>query len=166
MTNIPKAPVGASRNALEAWLKTETSANPALQDEVLRNTHTTLAQLVGHPVPPGIKVTAIAEAPNDLYLVRRFDGAMETVDAESTDAQLLRTSIHLMALEDERLWEQLAANPKPILAQRLGLNLPANVGVHVLTEDPQNAFLVLHHPAHLQSWRPPAPMLARLGLAR
>jgi hypothetical protein len=163
---MPKAPVGASRNVLEAWLQGQTQANPALQDEVLRNTHTTLAQLVGRPVPPGLKVNAIQEVPTDLYLVRRFDGAMEPVDADGTGAQVLRTSVHLMAMEDERLWDQLAANPRPILAERLGLNLPSSVNVHVLTEDAQNAYLVLHHPPHLAAWRPPATMLAKLGLAR
>jgi hypothetical protein len=163
---MPKAPVGASRNKLEAWLQAEAQANATLQDEVLRNTHTTLAQLVGRAVPPGIKVTAIAEIPTDLYLVRRFEAATEPVDADGTGAQVLRSSVHMLAMEDERLWDQLAANPKPVLAQRLGLDLPASVNVHVLTETAQDTFLVLHHPPHLAAWRPPAPILARLGLAR
>ena len=157
-----KPPVGASRNALEAWLAAAATTDATLRANLLRNTHATLEQLVGRKVPTGIKVVAIEEVPTDLYLVRRFEAATEPVEAEGTEAQLLRTSIHAIAMDEEGFWEKLANNPKAVLADRLALKLPP-VNVHVLDETSNSAYLVLHHSLHLQGWRPPPAVMQRIA---
>jgi len=159
----PKPPIGASRNALEAWLAAAAATDATLRANMLRNTHATLEQLVGRKVPADIKVMAIEEVPTDLYLVRRFEAATEPVEAEGTQAQLLRTSIHTIAMEEEGFWEKLATDPKAVLADRLALKLPSPVNVHVLDETANTAYLVLHHTPHLQGWRPPPAVMQRIA---
>ena len=158
-----KPPVGASRNALEAWLAAAATTDATLRANLLRNTHATLEQLVGRKVPTGIKVVAIEEVPTDLYLVRRFEAATEPVEAEGTEAQLLRASIHAIAMDEEGFWEKLANNPKAVLADRLVLKLPSPVNVHVLDETASTVYLVLHHTPHLQGWRPPPAVMQRIA---
>jgi len=162
----PKPPVGASRNTLEHWLAGATDADANLRESVLRNTHPTLAQLVGRNVPADIKVVAIEEVPTELYIVRRFEAATEPVEADGSQAQILRSSVHALAMDEAGFWEKLAGDPKTVLAERLALKLPPQVNVHVLTEDANTAYLVLHHPPHLQVWQPPVALLQRLAVKR
>jgi hypothetical protein len=166
MATPPKPPIGASRNALEAWLAHAADQDSGLRNNVLRNTHATLQQLVGRPVPGDIKVVAMEEAATDLYVVRRFEGATEPVEADSTDAQVLRSAIHAIAVDEEGFWDKLTGNPKAVLAERLALNLPPQVQMHVLNEDPHTAYLVLHHAEHLKAWTLPAPLRQRIGLRK
>ena len=162
----PKPPVGASRNALELWLAAAVEADTTLRNNVLHNTHATLEQLVGRKVPGDIKVVAIEEVPTDLYLVRRFEGAVEPAEPEGTEAQMLRTSIHVIAMQQPGFWEKVAENPKAVLAAELRLNLPPQVNVHVLDETANLAYLVLHHPPHLQGWQPPPAIRQQIMLKR
>jgi hypothetical protein len=166
MATQVKAPVGASRNALEAWLAGAVDADASLRNNVLHSTHPTLAKIVGRNVPAAIKVTAVEETPTDVYIVRRFEGGMEPVEPQGTQAQMLRTSIHTIAMDNEGFWEQLGANPKPLLEQHLALKLAPEVNVHVLTENATTAYLVLHHPAHLQAWKPPAEVMAHIPVKK
>jgi hypothetical protein len=161
-----KAPVGASRNTLESWLASAAGMDPALRTNVLNNTHATLAQLVGRDVPSDIRVFAMEEQPTDLYIVRRFEGGTEPLESDVTQAQLLRTSIHTLAMEQEGFWEKVAANPKPVLEQTLALKLPPTVSVHVLTENANTAYLVLHHPPHLQTWSPPPAVMHKIAVKK
>jgi hypothetical protein len=163
MAVASRPPIGASRNALEAWLAAAVAADATLRANVLRSTHPTLEQLVGRKIPADVKVVAIEEVPTDLYLVRRFEAATEPVEAEGTEAQLLRASIHAIAMDEEGFWENLAANPKAVLADRLALKLPPQVNVHVLDETANTAYLVLHLPTHLQGWQPPPAVMQRIA---
>lgn len=166
MALASRPPVGASRNALEAWLAAAVTANAALRENILRNTHATLEQLVGRKVPGDVKVVAVEEVPTDLYIVRRFEGATEPAEADGSEAQWLRSSIHVIAMDEEGFWEKLAGNPKTVLAERLALRLPPNVNVHVLDETANTAYLVLHHPPHLQAWQPPPAVRQRIAVRR
>lgn len=161
-----KAPVGASRNALEAWLASAVEADADLLSSLLQNTHPTLAQIVGRAVPADIKVTAVAETPTDLYIVRRFEGGTEPAEAQGTQAQLLRTAIHTIAMDEEGFWDKIANTPKPVLQQRLGLTVPPEVNVKVLTETTNSAYLVVHHPAHLAAWTPPVEVMKRVPVKK
>jgi hypothetical protein len=163
MAVTSKPPIGASRNALEAWLAAAVATDATLRENVLHNTNATLEQLVGRKIPGDIRVVAIEEVPTDLYLVRRFEASTEPVEAEGTEAQLLRSSIHAIAMDEEGFWEKLAANPKAVLADRLALKLPPQVNVHVLDETTSTAYLVLHHAPLLQGWRPPAAVMQRVA---
>jgi hypothetical protein len=167
MAVASRPPIGASRNALEAWLAAAVTTNAALRDNILRNTHATLEQLVGRKVPGDVKVTAIEELPTDLYIVRRFEGATEPVEAEGTETQILRSSIHAIAMDEEGFWEKLAGDPKTVLAERLALRLPPEVKVvHVLDETANNAYLVLHHAPHLQAWQPPPAIRQKIAVKK
>jgi hypothetical protein len=166
MAVTSKPPMGASRNGLEAWFAAAVAADANLRQELLRNTQTTLEHLFGRKKPDGIKIVAVEEVVTDLYIVRRFEGATEPVEAEGTDAQLLRSSIHAIAMEEEGFWEKLAANPEAVLAERLELKLPPQVNVHVLDETASTAYLVLHEPAHLQGWRPPPAVRQKIAVRK
>jgi hypothetical protein len=77
-----------------------------------------------------------------LYLVRRFYGAMEPFEPETGQSQLLSRSIHALALDDETFWEQIKGDPKRILAERLALQLAAQIKTHVLEEDEDTVYLI------------------------
>jgi hypothetical protein len=166
MAVAPRPPIGASRNAWEAWLAAEVAVDAALRANVLRNPHATLERLVGRKVPGDVKVTTIDETPTDLYIVRRFEGATEPIEADGTEAQVLRSSIHAIAMDEEGFWEKLAGDPKSVLTERLGLKLPPEVKVHVLDETANAGYIVLHHPPHLQGWRPPPSVRQKIALKR
>lgn len=135
-------------------------------DITLTATHPTLAKIVGRNVPADITVTAVAESPTDLFIVRRFEGGTEPLEQQGTQAQLLRTSIHTIAMDEEGFWETLSASPKSVLEQRLALKVPPEVNVKVLTETAKAAYLVLHHPPHLQGWQPPAQVMQHVAVKK
>jgi hypothetical protein len=88
MAVASKPPMGASRNGLEAWFAAAVAADANLRQELLHNTQTTLEHLFGRKKPDDIKIVAVEEVATDLYIVRRFEGATEPVEADGTDAQL------------------------------------------------------------------------------
>jgi hypothetical protein len=163
MAVTSKPPMGASRNALETWFAAAVAADPSLRQNVLHNTRATFEQLFGRKMPADINIIAVEEVPTDLYIVRRFEGATEPVEVDGSGAQLLRSSIHAIAMGEEGFWEKLTANPKAVLADRLALKLPPQVNVHVLDETANTAYLVLHQPAHLQGWQPPPAVMQRIA---
>jgi hypothetical protein len=162
MTDLSKPPANASRNALELWLTQAADADDTIRAKLLQQAPALLEQAFGRKPPVDIKINVVEEAPTDLYLVHRFEGAGEPLEADSSPAQTLRTSVHAIAMQEEGLWQKLADDPKTLLADRLALGLPPGVNVHVLNEDAGTAYLVLHHAAHLQAWAPPAAVLQHL----
>jgi hypothetical protein len=162
MASIPRPPEDASRNALEAWISASADADPGLRQTLLHSTGPALEQLFGRKPPADLRVIAVEESPADLYLVRRFDAPDEPPEPDSAPAQVLRTAVHALAMEEPGFWGKLQATPKAVLAQRLALSLPQGVKAHVLEEDAQTAYLVLPHPPHLAAWHPPPEVVKRL----
>jgi hypothetical protein len=159
MTDLTKPPVNASRDALELWLTQAADADSGIRAKLLQQAPALLEQAFGRKPPADIKLNVVEERPTDLFLVRRFEGAGEAPNLNGSRAHLLRASVHAIAMREQGFWEKLASDPKTVLADRLALGLPPGVTAHVLNEDPGTAYLVLHHPSHLNAWVPPPSVL-------
>jgi hypothetical protein len=159
-----KMPINGSRCSLQAWLENHAKTDNNFRRDFLSSAPATLEKLVGKRIPAGLKVLAFEESPQTLYLVRRFYGAMEPFEPETGQSQLLSRSIHALTLDDETFWEQIKGDPKRILAERLALQLAAQIKTHVLEEDEDTVYLILHHDEHYKTWTPPPEVMQKVQI--
>ena len=156
--------IGGSRCALENWLETKAAAEPQLRSDLFSNPRGTLEKLSGRRMPDGIKILALPESPQVLYLVKRFEGAMEPYETGTSQGQLLSRSMHAMALNEDGFWSKVKNNPRGLLAERLALHLAPQVKVEILEEDANTAYFVLHHDDHYRAWTLPPEVMQKVRI--
>jgi len=161
-----RMPVEGSRCALQAWFEKRAAADAQLRAQFLNNSNAALERLAGKHLPPGIKIVFLEESPQTVYLVRRFEGAMEPFEPETGNAQLLSRSLHALALAEDNFWNGVKADPRKLLAERLALQLGPQTKVEILEEDANTAYFVLHHDDHYRNWKPPAPVMSQVRIKK
>jgi hypothetical protein len=159
-------PIQSSRNQLQAWFEQKATTDPVFRRNLLANPTLTLGGLFGKQVPPGIKVIALEETATDVYLVHRYEGSMEPFEANLSQAILMSRAIHALAMSEEAVWDQIKANPKQFVTQRLGMQLGPSVVVHAVEEDANTIYLVLHNNDHYANWTPPQELMQKIPIKK
>lgn len=159
-----KMPVEGSRCALQDWLEKKAEGDAQLRGRLLSNSQATLENLAGKRMPAGIKIGILEESPQQLYLVGRYEGAMEPYGPGTSQGQFLSRSLHALALGEDDFWSKVKGDPKRILAERLALALAEQVKVQVLEEDSGTAYFVLHHDDHYRGWKPSAEVMQKVRI--
>ena len=138
-------PITGTRKEMEQWLRDRAQEDADFRDRLLRDPRATAAAIVGHPIPEEIELNVIDPEPGKTYVLHRIDGTPLSSTDSDDDGDRIAAIVHRESFDHPAIWYDVMTNCKATL-ELIGVSVPDDVNVEVLTETPTRFFLVLSPP--------------------